>query len=173
MFATMLKVGQNKIWFNLLVWTCSKMKWTWNLIFLPLSWNFKHLQQCSICDPAKIFVTSKFMYPFATPPIKLKLRQQIGGGLLIANHLNQSLWWTNQKCSLSSNYIIFIVFFFACAHQCCAFYQPWQHVELCRSTKTIFLNQTSICWNFFIQFYCGESYTKHHQRCYWGLMWAI
>jgi hypothetical protein len=113
------------------------------------------------------------MYPFATPPIKLKLRQQIGGGLLIANHLNQSLWWTNQKCSLSSNYIIFIVFFFACAHQCCAFYQPWQHVELCRSTKTIFLNQTSICWNFFIQFYCGESYTKHHQRCYWGLMWAI
>jgi hypothetical protein len=33
---------------------------------------------------------------FATPPIKLKLgeskqTQQIGGGLLIANHLNQSL----------------------------------------------------------------------------------
>jgi hypothetical protein len=29
---------------------------------------------------------------FATPPIKLKLGQQIGGGLLIANHLDQSLW---------------------------------------------------------------------------------
>jgi hypothetical protein len=33
----------------------------------------------------------------ATPPIKLKLRQQIGGGLLIANHLDESLWWANQK----------------------------------------------------------------------------
>jgi len=37
-------------------------------------------------------------YFFATPPIKLwKLGQQIGEGLLIANHLNQSLWWANQK----------------------------------------------------------------------------
>jgi hypothetical protein len=31
------------------------------------------------------------MYSFATPPLKLKLGQQIGGGLLIANHLDQSL----------------------------------------------------------------------------------
>jgi hypothetical protein len=34
---------------------------------------------------------------FATPPIKLKLGQQIGGGLLIANHMNQSLRWASQK----------------------------------------------------------------------------
>jgi len=37
------------------------------------------------------------MYSFATPPIKLRLGQQIGGGLLITNHLDQSLWWANQK----------------------------------------------------------------------------
>jgi hypothetical protein len=37
------------------------------------------------------------MYTFATPPIKLKPGQQIGGGLLIANHLDQSLWCANQK----------------------------------------------------------------------------
>jgi hypothetical protein len=37
------------------------------------------------------------MYPFATPPIKLKLWQQIRGWLLITNHLHQSLWWANQK----------------------------------------------------------------------------
>jgi hypothetical protein len=37
------------------------------------------------------------IYFFATPPIKLKLGRQIGGGLLIANHLDQSLWWANQK----------------------------------------------------------------------------
>jgi hypothetical protein len=30
-------------------------------------------------------------YAFATPPIELKLGQQIGGGQLIANHLGQSL----------------------------------------------------------------------------------
>jgi hypothetical protein len=55
--------------------------------------------------------SSLVMCPFATPAIKLKLRQQIGGGLLLANHLNQSLWWINQKNSLSTNYIIFITFF--------------------------------------------------------------
>ncbi len=37
------------------------------------------------------------MYSFATPPIKLKLGQQIGGRLLITNHLHQSLWWAKQK----------------------------------------------------------------------------
>jgi hypothetical protein len=37
------------------------------------------------------------MYSFATPPIKVKGGQQIGGGLLIANHMDQSLWWANQK----------------------------------------------------------------------------
>jgi hypothetical protein len=30
-------------------------------------------------------------YFFSTPPIKLKLGQQIGGRLLIANHLDQSV----------------------------------------------------------------------------------
>jgi hypothetical protein len=54
---------------------------------------FNHLQQCSACDPAKIFFTSKFSFFsfLATPPIKLKLGQQIGGALLlIANHLDPS-----------------------------------------------------------------------------------
>ncbi len=38
------------------------------------------------------------IYFFAIPPIKLKLLvQQSGGGLLIANHLDQSLWWPNHK----------------------------------------------------------------------------
>jgi hypothetical protein len=40
---------------------------------------------------------SLVIYFFASPPIKLKLGQQIGEGLLIANHLDQSLWWANQK----------------------------------------------------------------------------
>jgi len=40
---------------------------------------------------------SLVMYSFATQPIKLKLRQQIGGGLVIANHLDQSLSSANHK----------------------------------------------------------------------------
>jgi hypothetical protein len=48
--------------------------------------------------PLKYFShPSLVIYSFATPPIKRKLVEQIGGGLLIANHLDQSLWWANQK----------------------------------------------------------------------------
>jgi hypothetical protein len=36
------------------------------------------------------------MYCFATPPTKLKLGQQIVWGV-IRNHLDESLWWANQK----------------------------------------------------------------------------
>jgi hypothetical protein len=36
-------------------------------------------------------------YLFPTLPIKLKLVQQIGGRLLIANHLDQSLRLANEK----------------------------------------------------------------------------
>jgi hypothetical protein len=47
--------------------------------------NIFHIQVLVICF-------------FATPPIKSKLGQQISGVLLpIANHLDQSLWWANQK----------------------------------------------------------------------------
>jgi hypothetical protein len=40
-------------------------------------------------DPAKYFSNpSLVIYLFSTPPIKLKLAQQVGGGLLTANHLD-------------------------------------------------------------------------------------
>jgi hypothetical protein len=39
---------------------------------------------------------SLVIYSFATPPIKLKLGQEIGGELLRAKHLHQSLQWANQ-----------------------------------------------------------------------------
>jgi len=73
------------------------------------------------------------MYSFATPPIKLKLGQQIGAGLLIAYHLDQSLCWANQcgttnskppgpiimwgeSETLSSSLILFITLFFSHLH---------------------------------------------------------
>jgi hypothetical protein len=48
---------------------------------------------------------SLVMYSFATPPIELKLGQQIGGGLLIANHLDQ-FWWANHKHWAVRSYLI-------------------------------------------------------------------
>ncbi len=54
--------------------------------------DLEHLQQCGVCDLAKIFPTSKFSYLlFSNPTCKLLLGLQIGGRLLIANHLGQSL----------------------------------------------------------------------------------
>jgi len=44
-------------------------------------------KQCAVCDPAKIFLTSKFSYYlFPTSPTKLKLGLQIGGRLQLAKH---------------------------------------------------------------------------------------
>jgi hypothetical protein len=40
---------------------------------------------------------SSVMYSFATPPKKLNLGQQIGGGLLIANRMDQWFRWADQK----------------------------------------------------------------------------
>ncbi len=66
-----------------------------------LEMHLEHLQRCSVCDPAKKQFTSKFSYvlSFAMPPIRLKRGEQIGGVLLITNHLDQSLWWANKKHS--------------------------------------------------------------------------
>jgi len=66
----------------------------------------------SICDPAKMFLTSKFSYLLlTTPPIKLITGWvPIGGKLLIANHLHQSLRLANQKTGTSGQ-IIFITLF--------------------------------------------------------------
>jgi hypothetical protein len=58
----------------------------------------EHFQQCSVCDPAKIFLTSKFSnLLFPTPAIKLKLGLQIGGKIRIATHLDQSNYLANQQ----------------------------------------------------------------------------
>jgi hypothetical protein len=59
----------------------------------------EHLQRCSVCETAKnvshIQVLITFFFP--TPPIKLKLRLQIGRRSVIASHLDQSNYVANQK----------------------------------------------------------------------------
>jgi hypothetical protein len=50
------------------------------------------LIHCSVFDLAKIVFTFKFSYLlFWNSPIKLKLGEQIGGGVLLANHQDQKI----------------------------------------------------------------------------------
>ncbi len=95
--------------------------------------SLEHLQGCSVCDPAKIIFTSKLCTLFATPLIKLKLGQQICGGLLIAKP-PRPITMMAQSESLSSSYIIFITLFSAGAERCCA-------PLLAMATWAIMLNQ--------------------------------
>jgi len=116
--------------------------------------SLEHLQWCSVSDPCEnIFhIQVLVMYSFATPPIKLKLGEQIGKGLLIANHLDESLWSNNQKYSAVA-IRSYLLHSFLEVH---SLYQPQQRAQLC-GAKTIFLSQTSISWIVFIQFYCAGS----------------
>ncbi len=50
----------------------------------------------TVCDPVQIFFAYKFSYVLFCNSTN-KTGQQVGGGLLIANHLDESLWSTNQK----------------------------------------------------------------------------
>ncbi len=63
-------------------WTCSKSIFC-NDQYVTIQKYFLHL--------------SLVIWFFPTPPIKLKLVLQIGGRLLIANHLDKSLLLTNQN----------------------------------------------------------------------------
>jgi hypothetical protein len=45
--------------------------------------------------PCKRIFTSKFSHILFCNPTHKTETEQIGGGLLIANHLDQSLWWAN------------------------------------------------------------------------------
>ncbi len=117
--------------------------------------DLEHLQRCLVCDRAKYFShPSIVLYSLAIPPLKLKLGQQIGEGLLIANHLDESLWWANQK-HWAAVRSYFLHSFLQVKRCCCTFHQSQLHVQECKA-KTIFLSQTDIHWIFFIEFYSAD-----------------
>jgi hypothetical protein len=56
----------------------------------------EHPHQCLVCDPAKIFLTSKFIYlPFCNPAPKTEIANR--WELLRVNYLDQSLCLANYK----------------------------------------------------------------------------
>ncbi len=103
------------------------------------------------CKKEKKSHPRSVFYYFATPPIKLKLGQQIGGG--ITNNKPLGPISMSQSKTLSSSQIVFITLFSA---RCC--YVCTSHCNYGES-KTIFLNQTGMFWLFFIQI-C-RSYIEH------------
>ncbi len=117
------------------------------------SWFLGHLQQCSVCDPEKIFFTSKFSYVlFSNPTHKTETQTTKRWGTTNDSKPPGSIIMTDQSETLSISQIIFITLFSAGTQSCCALYQPHHSVQLC-GTKTIFLSQTGTCWIFFIQFF--------------------
>jgi hypothetical protein len=112
-----------------------------------------HHQLCSVRNLANYFLhPSLVIYFFATPAIKLKLGLQIGGRLLITNHLNQSLWLANQKTGNSSQ-IIFITLFCHRYTELCLCLLP----ALANCAKMLGQNHFAEpnrdgFWHFFIQF---------------------
>ncbi len=70
---------------------------------------------------SKIKMSKFSSFFWATPPMKLEL--QIHGGLLIANHLDQSE-------ILSRSQVQFITLFSGSAQLCCTFHQPRQAARI-------------------------------------------
>jgi hypothetical protein len=77
---------------------------------------------------------SLVMYSFANPPIKLKLAQQIGGGLLIANHLDISHYDGPMRNQLEH---IYYTLFYMCT--------ALLHLSPATATCAIVLSQNQFC----------------------------
>jgi hypothetical protein len=92
---------------HIVAFKCSKVNWFGHQKTLRKERCVTSVNYCckSISTSAQYVTLHKcFSHPslvvyfFATPPLKLKLETaKKGKGLLIANHLDQSLWSTNQK----------------------------------------------------------------------------
>jgi hypothetical protein len=88
------------IW-NIMKSTCCTLSGQWfrgllgtTLHGLFLRASSAVLSTCPLSCIVKYFSHPSLVIYFFT---KLKLVQQIGRGVLTANHLDQSLWWANQK----------------------------------------------------------------------------
>jgi hypothetical protein len=91
-----------------------------------------HPHWCSLCEPGKIFLTSKFSYLlFCDPTHKTETRTAYRCELLIANHMDQSLWLGNENQGAAvRSYLLHSSL--AGAQLCCDFYQPQQSEQICR-----------------------------------------
>jgi hypothetical protein len=114
----------------------------------------------SVCDPAKMFFTSKFSFVlFCNHTCKTETGTANRWETTNSKPLGPIIM-TGRSETPSSSQIIFITLFFAGGQCCCTFYQPWQPAQLCEA-KTIFLSQTVMCSISSSKFTMQD----HHQRC--------
>ncbi len=83
--------------------------------------------------------------------------------LLIANHLDQSLWSINQKywAAVLSN----LLHSFLEVHNCVAPFTSHGKLHEFGAKNSISWAQTGMFWLFHNKFYCLESHTEHRWRC--------
>jgi hypothetical protein len=109
----------------------------------------------------KLSHPSLLMYSFTTPLIKLKLVQQIGGELLIANHLDQSLWWAN----VSQYQLDHIYYTFSC--RCTALLRWLKAMATCAimQSQNNFPDPNRHVLDVLHLILLCRSHTKHRCRC--------
>jgi hypothetical protein len=99
--------------------------------------------------------SSLVLHFFSIPPLKLTLGVQIGGRLLIANHLDQSLWSANQGVAVKS-YVLYLFiavrsYLLSCTLSFIRLSIPWKNAR-----------PKSLCWDYFlIQFDFVRPHTEH------------
>jgi hypothetical protein len=114
----------------------------------------ERLQQCSVCDLAKIFFTSKFSYLlFANPNIKTNTGISNRCGTTNSKPLGPIITMSQSE-TLSSSEIIFSTLFSSGVQVAAPF---TSHYTLCN-----YAEPKPFSW---IQFYCAGSNTEHCWRC--------
>jgi hypothetical protein len=110
---------------TLVPWWCDKV----------LYYFLENLQWCSACNRAELFFTSKFSYfTFLQPPPIIKPQTstpKIGGQVLTNNKPPGRIIMMGRSETPCNCQIIIITLISAGAHDCCAFHQPLQIVQLC------------------------------------------
>ncbi len=85
--------------------------------------------------------------------------------LLIANHLDQSLWSNNQKYWAAVRYNL--LHSFLEVHNCVASFTSYGKLHEFGAEKPIPWAKTSTFWLSRNKFYCLESHSEHRWRCSW------
>jgi hypothetical protein len=108
-----------------------------------IQYPIDHLRRCSVCDPAKLFFTSKFScLVFCNTTNKIEIGTSNRWGTTKTKPPPPIIMMVQSE-TLGSSHIKFITLFSAGAHRFSAIYRPPQTVQL-YSVKTMFLSQTSM-----------------------------
>ncbi len=148
---------------------------TCNPVYNSLAWWLRILVDSCIrpalaCDPAKIFLTSKFSYLLfsnSTHKTKTETAHRSGRILILTNHLDRPLWFANQKQGptvLWSYHIYKALLCLLPASASCEKMLSWNHFAEPNQHVLTFLRTISFAWPHTEHPLEGEEVCK-----FWGL----